>query len=98
MGEGMPMYRGPFQKGRLIIQFKVTFPSSHWTTPENVKNLEWLLPPKKEVIVTDDMEEVGLDDYDPHHRSGDQDETHMMKTMKIILEKECNVKHIKNIL
>jgi len=62
MGEGMPMYRDPFQKGRLIIQFKVNFPPNHWTNVDNIKKLERLLPPKEEVIVTDDMEEVGLDE------------------------------------
>lgn len=56
----MPIYRDPFQKGRLIIQFKVDFPQNHWTTPENIKKLERLLPPKEDVIITDDMEEVGL--------------------------------------
>ena len=54
------MYRDPFQKGRLIVQFKIDFPKNHWTSMENIKKLERLLPPKEEVIVTDDMEEVGL--------------------------------------
>ena len=56
----MPIYRDPFQKGRLIVQFKVEFPSNHWTNPENIKKLERLLPPKEDVIITDDMEEVSL--------------------------------------
>ena len=60
MGEGMPIYRDPFSKGRLIIQFKVNFPESNWTSPENIAKLEKLLPPKEEVIITDDMEEVTL--------------------------------------
>ncbi|CAK8691836.1 dnaJ homolog subfamily A member 1-like [Clavelina lepadiformis] len=69
IGEGMPIYRDPFQKGRMIVQFKVEFPPNHWTTAQNIKKLERLLPPKDEVIMTDDMEEVGLQDYDPNHRS-----------------------------
>ena len=60
IGEGMPYYRDPFQKGRLIIQFKVEFPDNHWTSEDNIKKLERLLPPKPEVLVTDEMEEVGL--------------------------------------
>lgn len=56
----MPIYRDPFQKGRLIIQFKVQFPSNHWATEEQIKELEKFLPPKPKVVVTGDMEEVGL--------------------------------------
>jgi DnaJ family protein A protein 1 len=28
LNEGMPQYKNPFEKGRLIIQFVVNFPSS----------------------------------------------------------------------
>ena len=43
-GEGMPTYRNPFEKGKLIIQFSVTFPDS---LPAQVcEKLEALLPPK----------------------------------------------------
>jgi len=69
MGEGMPIYRDPFSKGRLIIQFKVNFPESNWTSPENIAKLEKLLPPKEEVIITDDMEEVTLHQYDANAKS-----------------------------
>lgn len=67
--EGMPVHRNPFQKGRLIIQFKVEFPSSNWNTVENIKKLEALLPRKETAIITDDMEEVTLSEYDPSARS-----------------------------
>jgi len=56
----MPIYRDPFQKGRLILHFKIEFPQDRWTTPENIKKLEKLLPPKEEVLITDDMEPVTL--------------------------------------
>ena len=60
LNEGMPVYRDPFQKGKLVIQFEVDFPKNHWTTEDNVKKLELLLPPKPEILVTEQMEEVEL--------------------------------------
>jgi len=56
----MPFYRDPFQKGKLIIHFKVEFPKNHWTSEENIKKLECILPPKPEILITDQMEEVDL--------------------------------------
>ena len=47
MGEGMPVYRDPFEKGRLIIQFSVKFPPSGFLTPEAVSTLESVLPPRQ---------------------------------------------------
>lgn len=59
--EGMPRYRNPFSKGRLIIQFVVTFPQAGWCTDESkLKQLEGLLPPKKQIKVEDHFEEVDL--------------------------------------
>merc|ERR1711988_1852775 len=40
-GEGMPTYRNPFEKGKLIIQFNVEFPDS--IDPAIVPKLEKLL-------------------------------------------------------
>ena len=42
IGEGMPQYKNPFEKGRLIIQFLVTFPST--LPPEVIPRLENCLP------------------------------------------------------
>lgn len=42
--EGMPMYQRPFMKGKLYIHFTVDFPDS--LSPEQVKALEALLPPR----------------------------------------------------
>jgi len=68
--EGMPRYRNPFSKGRLIIQFVVTFPQAGWCTDESkLKQLEGLLPPKKQIKVEDHFEEVDLSPYDPNERS-----------------------------
>ncbi len=62
-GEGMPTYRNPFEKGKLIIQFHVEFPDA--LEPQVASKLEKILPPKEEPIVPDDHEEVNMNDYDP---------------------------------
>ena len=42
LNEGMPHYRNPFEKGRLIIQFNIDFPQQ--LPPEIIPQLEGLLP------------------------------------------------------
>jgi len=68
-GEGMPQFRNPFEKGNLIIQFSVEYPSKDWFTSDscaNVTKLTTLLPAKQDqAIETDDMEECMLQDFDP---------------------------------
>merc|ERR1719410_2176963 len=85
-GEGMPQYRNPFEKGRLIIQFNVVFPPS--LEPSVAEKLASILPPPDEPILPDEVDEVDLNDFDPeadrqqqHHRMGhghfdDDDEGH----------------------
>jgi len=77
--EGMPQYRNPFQKGRLIIQFTVVFPSS--LDPGMAQALARVLPPVAEMTVPEDHDEVDLNDFDPetdrqnkHHRHQYEDE------------------------
>merc|ERR1719369_1592817 len=77
--EGMPQYRNPFQKGRLIIQFTVVFPSS--LDPGMAQALARVLPPVAEPTVPEDHDEVDLNDFDPetdrqnkHHRHQYEDE------------------------
>ena len=49
MGEGMPIYRNPFEKGNLIVQFEVEYPAPEWfSIQENRDAIEKLLPPKQE--------------------------------------------------
>jgi len=68
--EGFPQHRNPFNKGLLVIQFSVTFPSSGWCTDAGkLKQLENLLPPKKPVKMEEHFEEVELEPYDPNARS-----------------------------
>jgi len=61
--EGMPTYRNPFEKGKLIIQFSVNFPER--IEPEMAAKLEKILPAKEEPIVPDEHEDVDLNDFDP---------------------------------
>lgn len=48
LNEGMPHYRNPFEKGRLIIQFLVDFPRQ--LPPDTIPQLESLLPPRYTLI------------------------------------------------
>ncbi|XP_070762753.1 dnaJ homolog subfamily A member 4 isoform X2 [Enoplosus armatus] len=62
--EGMPLYRDPFERGQLIIQFHVEFPEKDWLPEHLMFQLERLLPPREDVMMTDDMEEVVLCEVD----------------------------------
>ena len=74
LGEGMPQYRNPFEKGRLIIKFNIVFPVDNWLAPDKIKKLEKVLPPRTELMIPDGAEECDLQEYDPHQnqrRRGD---------------------------
>ncbi|KAJ1900899.1 Type I HSP40 co-chaperone, partial [Kickxella alabastrina] len=45
-GQGMPSHRHQ-NMGNLFVKFNVRFPESNWTTEENIKKLEDILPPRK---------------------------------------------------
>lgn len=45
----MPMYKNPFEKGQLIIQFLVNFPNR--IPPEVIPALENCLPPRPRVCI-----------------------------------------------
>ncbi|KAL2927158.1 DnaJ protein-like protein ANJ1, partial [Bienertia sinuspersici] len=49
--EGMPIYQRPFMKGKMYIHFTVEFPDS--LSPDQVKALEAILPPKPSMSLTD---------------------------------------------
>ena len=77
--EGMPQYRNPFEKGRLIIAFDVRFPPSDWlgtTTPastqKKVARLEKLLPPRQAegAMVPDGAEECRMFEVDAEALGG----------------------------
>lgn len=61
--EGMPTYRNPFEKGRLIIQFSVIFPPH--LDPAVAQALANILPPAEEPMVPEEHDEVDLNDFDP---------------------------------
>ena len=61
MNEGMPQYKNPFEKGRLVIQFSVEFPKA--IPAELIPALEQCLPPRPEVTVPIDAEECTMTDY-----------------------------------
>jgi len=81
-GEGMPTYKRPFEKGRLIIRFAVQFPKT--LTPEAVKLLEKALPkptPQKPPArgkdkETDEVEDVTLSSFVPNDGQGQQQHRH----------------------
>ncbi|CAH0752907.1 unnamed protein product [Bemisia tabaci] len=70
VGEGMPQYRNPYEKGNLIISFNVTFPENYFADEAKLKTLESLLPPRPafKMPTGENVEEVNLQDYDPHQQ------------------------------
>ncbi|CAD7673374.1 unnamed protein product [Nyctereutes procyonoides] len=66
LNEGMPIYRRPYEKGCLIIEFKVNFPENGFLSPDKLSLLEKLLPERKEAEETDEMDQVELVDFDPN--------------------------------
>uniref|UniRef100_A0A2K6K3H5 J domain-containing protein n=1 Tax=Rhinopithecus bieti TaxID=61621 RepID=A0A2K6K3H5_RHIBE len=66
LNEGMPIYHRPYEKGCLIIEFKVNFPENGFLSPDKLSLLEKLLPERKEVEETDEMDQVELVDFDPN--------------------------------
>lgn len=71
LGEGMPTYRNPFEKGKLVIQFLVKFPDQ--IDPKVIPMLEKVLPPRPvvDIPIDDEMlEEVTLVDVDLSRMGG----------------------------
>ncbi|CAH1404028.1 unnamed protein product [Nezara viridula] len=79
MGEGMPTYKNPFEKGRLIIQFTVSFPTK--INPEIIPQLEACLPPRVEQIVPDNAEEVEMIEVDSEEESRRRERAHQYEEM-----------------
>ncbi|PSN40677.1 DnaJ subfamily A member 1 [Blattella germanica] len=71
MNEGMPQYKNPFEKGRLIIQFLVNFPT---TLPSDIiPQLEDCLPSRPETMIPDGAEECLLIELDPEQEARRRD-------------------------
>ncbi|KAH3901308.1 probable Mitochondrial protein import protein MAS5 [Saccharomycodes ludwigii] len=69
-GKGMPIpkYGG---YGNLIIKFEIEFPPNNFTSEENLKKLESILPPRKtvEIPASAKVDECTLQDYNPSKHS-----------------------------
>ncbi|XP_053274437.1 dnaJ homolog subfamily A member 1 [Pleuronectes platessa] len=71
--EGMPTYRRPFEKGRLIIHFSVVFPKANFLPENKLKELEGYLPEKVDAEQLDRMDDdlyiyADLEDCDLENR------------------------------
>ncbi|CAN8001680.1 unnamed protein product [Ixodes pacificus] len=67
-GEGMPVYRDPFEKGNLYIKFDVVFPDNHFADEVALKEVEALIgdrPSPVHMPTGEHVEDVDLHDYDP---------------------------------
>lgn len=66
-GEGMPIYKNPFEKGNLYIRFEIEYPEKYSIAPDNLKQLEALLPPRPAFVmpVGEHVEDVNWQDFDP---------------------------------
>jgi len=71
-GEGMPIYRNPFEKGNLFIKFEITFPPNNFIDEPKLKALEKLLPAREKVEIPtgEHVEEVTLSDFNPRDNAG----------------------------
>jgi len=67
LNEGMPMYKHPHERGRLIITFNVTFPENGEIPAYKVDELETLLPPRPQLVIPSDAEELNIIDIDPSY-------------------------------
>ncbi|OQV24481.1 DnaJ-like protein subfamily A member 1 [Hypsibius exemplaris] len=74
--EGMPIYRNPFEKGRLIIQFIVDFPEPKQLTPQRITQLEKILPDRTVEMIPDDAEEAILQEYHDNHGKNERSGGH----------------------
>jgi len=79
LNEGMPMYKNPFEKGRLIITFNVKFIEKGDLDARKISELEKILPAKTRLSLPADAEEHDLVDLDPaeernRRRGGAHDE------------------------
>ncbi|KAJ8035621.1 DnaJ-like subfamily A member 1 [Holothuria leucospilota] len=63
--EGMPILNESMHKGRLIVHFEVKFPES--LAPDKVALLESILPPRDEVMIPNEAEQVNLQEYIPQN-------------------------------
>lgn len=69
-GEGMPEKDRIYMKGHMFIIFDVQFPRDNWASPEVIKKLQEILPPKSQMDLDGDQkEEVALKKLDASHKN-----------------------------
>ncbi|XP_028319047.1 dnaJ homolog subfamily A member 1 [Gouania willdenowi] len=73
LNEGMPTYRRPYEKGRLIIHFSILFPQANFLPENKLKELERYFPEKTDAEQSESMDEdlyiyADLEDFDPQTR------------------------------
>ncbi|KAF9970569.1 hypothetical protein BGZ73_006710 [Actinomortierella ambigua] len=78
IGEGMPLFKRPMDKGDLYITFDVEFPKDNWTAAEQLKQLEQLLPARAalpmepELVDHCSLVEGTMDEFGAHSHTGRQ--------------------------
>lgn len=82
LNEGMPMYKNPFEKGRLIVSFNVKFPEKGEIDLKKLPELEKLLPPRPRIDIPIEAEEHTLIDLDPAYERSKRQEAHMDDDME----------------
>ncbi len=75
LNEGMPMFKNPFEKGRLVIQFNIEFPNKGDIDVKKLTDLEKVLPSRIPFDIPENGEEHMLMDIDPSsQRRGRRDQ------------------------
>ncbi|KAF9166243.1 hypothetical protein DFQ26_008384 [Actinomortierella ambigua] len=78
VGEGMPLFKRPMDKGDLFITFDVEFPKDNWAAASQLQQLELLLPARgalpiePELVDHCSLVEASMDDFGSHSHSGRQ--------------------------
>ncbi|XP_064094035.1 dnaJ homolog subfamily A member 2-like isoform X1 [Macrobrachium nipponense] len=83
LGEGMPMYKNPYEKGDLYIRFEIAFPENYFTTEGKLKELEKLLGGRPAPVpIPAEAEEVNMTEFEgqgpggPRGHAYDEDDDH----------------------
>ncbi|CAL4122425.1 unnamed protein product [Meganyctiphanes norvegica] len=65
VGEGMPLYKNPFEKGDLYVKFDITMPDQYFAKEPKIKELETILGGRPAAHpIPEDADEVNLTDFD----------------------------------
>lgn len=77
VGEGMPTYKRPFDKGNLYVKFEIEFPENNFLPLDKLLQLEELLPSRPpSVQAMEDVEEVDLVELDPRYQENQRKEAY----------------------